>query len=427
MQSALDLRVDLLLRCLHEAQDPALYQFVADQMQEHEFLFSLSMSPIAYHSLGRLLPLVSPTTATLQYCDVHSTILLSKGLQKGWDECHKPKGGLAINLNRVLSPHLQELLYLPAFNQQPLRTQDDVQAITQLLSVCGLYHLHLDLSVRPPLTWQVLLKSVAEELKDNCSLSSFEVLAWPGNTDCLVGSELRTSLEHNHTLETLNLDFSSSTVHIDVVSIARGLTANTALKHLQLHKLQFAEHEVESLTQMLASNVTLRTLDLSGNGISSCGAKLLAQVLAQDNKSLARLDLTQSDISDAGAEHLADMLTTNTSLECLNLCDNNITSGVSRLAEALKHNSTLKVLRLDGNALFDGLECLASALTVNTTVTITQNEQLQWNLPPPPPGLTEILMANGVLQQLLTIAIEKTAKEFGEQLTSVTQTVTCFL
>ncbi len=35
------------------------------------------------------------------------------------------------------------------------------------------------------------------------------------------------------------------------------------------------------------------------------------------------------------------------------------------------------------------------------------------------PGLAEMLMANGVLQQLLTIAIDKTAKEFGEELTLV--------
>ncbi len=396
-------KVELLLRCLHEAQDPALCQFVADQLQEREFDLWRKLSPVACHSLGYLLPLVSPATVSLEPHDEQCTVMLSKGLQKGWDDCQKPRSGLSINLHHTVALH----------------TQDSVQAITQLSSTCGVHRLRVGLSVRPPLTWQVVLKSVAENLRDNCSLTSFGVLAWYGNTEGSIGSELCATLEHNHTLETLKLDFSVQPTSIDVIAIARGLTANTTLKRLQLRKVQFEEEEIESLAKMLASNATLTTLDLSGAGISSSGAMLLAQVLTKDNTSLARLDLTYCDIADVGAEHLANMLKTNTPLESLDLCDNNITSmGITHLAEALKHNTTLKVLRLDGNTLFEGLECLASALTVNTTVTITHNFR-EWRLPPPPPGLAEMLLANGVLQQLLKIAIDKTENEFGEELTLV--------
>ncbi len=381
MQLTHEWKVEFLFQCLHEAQDPALYQFVADQLEEHDLRFRQKLSPVACHSLGYLLPLVSPTTVSLQFCDGQCTVMLSKGLQKGWDDCQKPRGGLAINLYYSFALHMQ----------------DSVEAITQKLSVCGVHHLHLDLSVRPPLTWQAVFESMADKLRGNCSLKSFEMLVWSSDADYSIGSEFSASLEHNHTLETLLLDF----VNIDVVAIARGLTTNTTLKHLLLRKLQFEEEEVESLAKMLASNVTLRTLNLSGNGTTNSGALLLAQVLTKDNTSLTTLDLTDSDIADVGAEHLANMLKTNTSLESLDLCDNNITSmGVSHLAEALKHNATLKVMRLDGNTLFEGLECLASALTVNTTVTITQNFSSQWLLPPPPSDLAQILMADGVLQQL---------------------------
>ncbi len=186
------------------------------------------------------------------------------------------------------------------------RKTASVVTITQLSSTCGVHRLRVGLSVRPPLTWQVLLKSVAEELRDNCSLTLFGVLAWSGDADW-VGSEFHTSLEHNHTLETLNVDCAFQPVNIDAVAIARGLTINTTLKHLLLRKLQFKEQEIESLAQMLASNATLRTLTLSGNGISSSGAMLLAQVLTKDNTSLTRLDLTFGDLTDVGAgQHAED-------------------------------------------------------------------------------------------------------------------------
>ena len=43
-----------------------------------------------------------------------------------------------------------------------------------------------------------------------------------------------------------------------------------------------------------------------------------------------------------------------------------------------------------------------------------------WDDYQPPPGLAEKLMVNGVLQQLLTIAIERTLREFGQEMTTVT-------
>ncbi len=78
-----EFQVNLLLQCLHEAQDHALYQLVANQLQQCKLFFKIRPSPVACHSLGYLLPLLSPTTVTLDHLDEQCLVLLSKGLQKG--------------------------------------------------------------------------------------------------------------------------------------------------------------------------------------------------------------------------------------------------------------------------------------------------------------------------------------------------------
>ncbi len=113
------------------------------------------------------------------------------------------------------------------------------------------------------------------------------------------------------------------------------------------------------------------------------------------------------------------MLVNNTTLETLEISigiflSNISAEGVGYLAEALKGNSTLRVLRLDEYVLLRIPEPLAVALTVNTTLErleIVKPRQI-W-LKNVPRYLTEKLMSNGVLQQLLTIAIERTVSDFG--------------
>ncbi len=57
-------------------------------------------------------------------------------------------------------------------------------------------------------------------------------------------------------------------------------------------------------------------------------------------------------------------------------------------------------------------EPLAVALTVNTTLERLEIGE-RWGRQNVPRDLTEKLVSNGVLQQLLTIAIERTVSEFG--------------
>ncbi len=304
-----------------------------------------------------------------------------------------------------------------------LRTNRGVQAIAQLLSKCGVQYLYFRFCVYPPISSPFVLKRAAEELTNNCSVRSFGVqmcdyFSTDMNTS---GTELCETMRSNHTLETLSLYSQGSPfLKIDVASIARGLTdnSNSALQKLVLQGCKVTDDGTKALVTMLSSNVTLKSLNLSLNRITDVGVQFLAEVLTKNNRSLTSLDLSSNLVTDIGAEFLASMLEVNASLERLILSRNSIYSkGVGHLADAMKHNNTLTVLMLDRRSIYEGLEFLASALTVNKTVRITDGMSV---LPvKSPPGLAEKLLANGVLQQLLIIAIEKTESEFGKELTFV--------
>lgn len=400
MQVGCELQMDLLLQCLHEAQDMDLYQFVADHLQQHEIVFVTKLSPVACHSLGYLLPLVSPTTVILYNLDEQGTILLSKGLQKGWIDHQKQ---LTVKLIRI----------------DALCSHDGIQAVVRLLSECGIQNLSLRLHVIPPITWQDVLKSVAKELTHNSSVRHFCLGGYPTETNYLeAGIELCEALKYNCTLESLNLNFWLCPVDIDVRSIAMGLMVNTTLQNLEIRKHLFMDDEVKALAEMLAVNRKLLHLRLSKGKVTDKHTHLLAETLA-GSVSLTSLDLSHNCITDIGAVHLANMLRTNTSLEHLNLVYNDTISskGVAHLAEALKHNSTLKLLNLDRRMLSEGFEPLALALTVNRTVNII--DPVYGLYPTPPSGLAEKLLTNGVLKQLLTVALEKIIDMVGGELTFV--------
>ncbi len=115
-------------------------------------------------------------------------------------------------------------------------------------------------------------------------------------------------------------------------------------------------------------------------------------------------------------QSLADVLMDNTTREAVGIGIYNRISAegvVGHLAEALKGNSTLRVLRLDEYVACRCLGPLAVALTVNTTLERLEIGEERWGRQNVPRNLTEKLMSNGVLQQLLTTAIERTVSKFG--------------
>jgi hypothetical protein len=113
---------------------------------------------------------------------------------------------------------------------------------------------------------------------------------------------------------------------------------------------------------------SLERLDLDGNDVTSCGVTALAQSL-QGPCTLKELSLTRCDLDDTGLLKLGEALTTNISLELLDVRQNNFThNGTCQFLELLPQMEGLKevygliVRRNDvppteavGTALLDGL------------------------------------------------------------------------
>ncbi|GJW77493.1 protein NLRC3 [Tanacetum coccineum] len=121
---------------------------------------------------------------------------------------------------------------------------------------------------------------------------------------------------------------------------------------------------IKAFDGILQSNITLKTLNLSGNTIGDEGAKILADILV-DNTGILKLQLNSTGLGDDGAKAIAEMLKKNSTLRTVELNNNLIDySGFSGLAEALLENKSLQSLYLNGNyggalgasALAKGLE-----------------------------------------------------------------------
>ncbi len=341
--------MELLLECLHEVQDPTLYQMVAEEWGG-ERLSLIHPSPVACLSTGYLLPRLPYPHIELVGPDDQRIVLFTKGLSNGCVDHQQPRSGISVTL-RLLSLH----------------SHDGLQGIAQLLSSSfSISHLVLGF-MWSPIDPLLALRCIGEAMATNTSVRSLELstlltLSPLGDSP---GPPLCEMLERNKTLETLR--FRYYPIGPCVASIAEGLVHNTTLKELVLDACSVTDTGVRSLADMLVNNTTLETLDIS----------------------------SRVPINLISAE------------------------GVGHLAEALKGNSTLRVLGLDDYDVRGNPEPLAVALTVNTTL-----ERLEIVKPDPmmadirghtciPGDLTKKLMSNGVLQQLLTIAIERTVSEFG--------------
>ncbi len=343
--------MELLLECLHEVQDPTLYQMVAEEWGG-ERLYLFRPSPVACLSAGYLLPRLPYPHIELEYLDDQHIVLFTKGLSNGCVDHQQPRSGIRITLRDLrLCGH-------------------DDQCIAQLLSSSfSISHLVLDygLSSIDPL---LVLRCIGEAMATNTSVRSLELeglftlelrgLRRASPSEDSPGPALCEMLERNKTLETLRFRYCA--IAPCVASIAEGLVHNTTLKELVLNDCDVTDTAAKSLADMLVNNTTLETLGISSSSFYGIYNGISAE-------------------------------------------------GVGHLAEALKGNSTLRVLRLDERNVRRNLEPLAVALTVNTTLERLEIwEGRQNNVPR---HLNEKLVSNGVLQQLLTIAIERTVSKFG--------------
>ncbi|KAM8927342.1 NLR family member X1 [Pelodytes ibericus] len=124
---------------------------------------------------------------------------------------------------------------------------------------------------------------------------------------------------------------------------------------------------------LLHPDCVINTLRLCNNPLTSEGARLVAEALAE-NRSLKYLSLLHTDLGDEGAEILASQLGRNKHLKELNLAYNGIHDEAAlRIAEEAARHPTLGRVHLYFNELSDsGLRALQSLGDVRVLVSLTE-------------------------------------------------------
>ena len=194
----------------------------------------------------------------------------------------------------------------------------------------------LDLSRNPIQDGKDGLSHLCQALTTNTSLVELNLSDCKLHKAC--GPALRNMLETNKTLMSLNLSSNPRISDHDVADIVEGLSIRDT-------------GAMKSLADCLMVNDSLEQLDLSGNTISPEAAHGFSDMLKQ-NRTIKKLNVSQCElITDASVKLLASALEVNSSLEELDLSDNiylTVTALVA-LGESLKRNTRLKTLRIGSN------------------------------------------------------------------------------
>jgi Ran GTPase-activating protein (RanGAP) involved in mRNA processing and transport len=163
--------------------------------------------------------------------------------------------------------------------------------------------------------------------------------------DSVNAATLTSGLAGNHSFE--KLDLTSALVDGEGTNTFRALCeslrGNTTLRHLVVGANGVHLDDV-CATALKLDTMSLETLDLNCNTVTSCGIGALAHSL-QGPCTLKELDLFRCGLDDTGLLKLGEALTTNDVLEVLNVKENNFTySGVSQFFELLPQMQGLKAV-----------------------------------------------------------------------------------
>lgn len=192
-----------------------------------------------------------------------------------------------------------------------------------------------------------------------------------------------SALQESRLTPGCRLDLSRQSLSADTCSVlARTFLQNAIVKELLLSDCMLSEEGAIALLTGLISNTSLKVLDLKGNNLRAGGAEVLGKLLAQNN-ALNRLVLEWNALGvwDEAFSLFCEGLASNVSLRHLDLRNNQISHhGASELALALKRNSTLEVLDLRWNNIgLLGGRSLLEAMQKNKS--IVQLEMAGNNIP----------------------------------------------
>jgi Ran GTPase-activating protein (RanGAP) involved in mRNA processing and transport len=225
------------------------------------------------------------------------------------------------------------------------------------------------------------LAELAPALYRNTSIKVLDLLE--NNLIDMESAEiLRDMLRSNKTMTTLDLslnEFGDTPGAVDC--IADGLGSNSTLLKIKLSSCRLGDEDVSMLAQTLGSrNTTLQKLTLANNSITSVGVGVLLETMEHNSRHITDLDLGFNHIGNEGASLLARSLGSNAlpNLTRLSLSYCRIgEDGFIALVSALEQNTSLLQLDLSDDPSFSERAFLALAKSL-PEIKVLQRVDFNW-------------------------------------------------
>jgi hypothetical protein len=198
-------------------------------------------------------------------------------------------------------------------------------------------------------------------------------------TDESVGTSILTSeLPNNRSLEKLDLrcSFVNDEASETFRALCESLHGNTTLRHLNVGDNGVRLDGV-CVAALKLDTMSLESLDLNNNAVTRCGITALAQSL-QGPCTLKELVLLNCELDDEGLLKLGEALTTNTSLELLDMGLNDFTDkGACQFFELLPKMKGVKKVYGVIREKIEGLPPTTEAVGTTLLDGLRKNTNLQ--------------------------------------------------
>ncbi len=239
-----------VIRCLFEADDLSLGQFVASQLSGKLDLGYTTLSPLDCLSVGYFLSCVCATTSQFTVDLIGCSIddRCCKFLMRGLSRCPTP--------NTTVTCQLSMDLYGNSIHKDGAHYIAQVLRNSSILWKLELSHNSIGGSG---------LQSIAYALITNSSLVELRLRNYSLEITKENGPVLREMLQGNSTLEVLDLSFNPNVSDTGAFFIAQGLKQNSSLRVLGLRSCNISNEGAKSLGEALMKNHSLQELVLEYN------------------------------------------------------------------------------------------------------------------------------------------------------------------
>jgi Ran GTPase-activating protein (RanGAP) involved in mRNA processing and transport len=163
------------------------------------------------------------------------------------------------------------------------------------------------------------------------------------------------------------IEFMDTDISNEMEQLCAELCKNKTVTELRLKNVVLSESGIKAIGQVVTTNTTLTCLDLSDCALDKLVLHLITPL--KNNKTLTSLKLAGNKINTPIVKDINEMLQSNTTLATLDLGSNMIDNvGLQYLSMMLKTNKTLRSLNLHHNSVTGGIVFLADALKTNRTL-----------------------------------------------------------